>query len=56
MQIMYQLPLIVRYEQYVHRVGRTGRTGVADGKASVFFDPKDPNDLQLTEFLGEVRD
>uniref|UniRef100_A0A183BJI8 RNA helicase n=1 Tax=Globodera pallida TaxID=36090 RepID=A0A183BJI8_GLOPA len=50
--ILYELPPIHRYEQYVHRVGRVGRMGNV-GEAFVFFNPEDPNDMQMAVFLRD---
>lgn len=49
--ILFELPPTHRYEQYVHRVGRTGRISES-GQAFIFFDPFDQNDSQLGQFLA----
>jgi len=49
------LPPIHRYQEYVHRVGRTGRIGTEDGCAYIFFDPRSRNDEMQAEFLIEVK-
>uniref|UniRef100_A0A915LXQ0 RNA helicase n=1 Tax=Meloidogyne javanica TaxID=6303 RepID=A0A915LXQ0_MELJA len=51
--IIYELPPIHRYQEYVHRVGRTGRIGTEDGCAYIFFDPRSRNDEMQAEFLIE---
>ncbi|KAL3101182.1 hypothetical protein niasHS_001642 [Heterodera schachtii] len=50
--ILYEMPPLHRYEQFVHRVGRVGRSGNV-GEAFVFFNPEDPNDMYMAEFLRD---
>ncbi|KAF7640232.1 hypothetical protein Mgra_00000060 [Meloidogyne graminicola] len=51
--ILYELPPVHRYQEYVHKIGRAGRIGEEDGCAYIFFDPKSRNDEMQTEFLIE---
>ena len=53
-QILFELPPLHRSNVYVHRVGRIGRSGSADGDAWILFDPTDPLDLQYVAFLYKV--
>ncbi|KAL3077147.1 hypothetical protein niasHS_013136 [Heterodera schachtii] len=50
--ILYEMPPTNRYEQFVHRVGRVGRSGNV-GKAYIFFDTDNPNDIRMASFLRE---
>merc|ERR1712158_281886 len=47
----YDLPKEI--EEYVHRMGRTGRLGNT-GKATSFFDPSRAEDQGLAQFLTKI--
>jgi len=49
--INYDLPKEI--EEYVHRIGRTGRLGNT-GKATSFFDPSRAEDQGLAQFLTKI--
>ncbi|XP_054161521.1 ATP-dependent RNA helicase glh-2-like [Oppia nitens] len=49
--VNYDLPHEI--DEYVHRIGRTGRVGNI-GKATSFFDPSSDNDIALTASLIKI--